>query len=397
MEQCLLSVLHALKEIDGEIIVIDNKSEDGSFEFFQNRFPPVKFVWNTRNIGFAKANNQALKMANGQYILFLNPDTILPEDCLEKSIDFIRSGNNEVALGIKMVDGSGNFLKESKRAFPSPITSFYKLSGLSKLFPRSPTFSKYHLGNLSKDQNQKVDILAGAFMMIPRTILDKTGGFDEQYFMYGEDIDLSYRIQKAGFTNYYFAGSTIVHFKGESTKKGSLNYVKMFYSAMSIFVKKHYGTQKAGLYSLFLHMAISFSGTLSAISKLGKILPIRRNKRSLNKTIVVIAASEIEFEEVKRLLNQPSADKQIAGRIATDNILNSQTIGSIHDLTNVFSYSGAREIILCQGQLSFKQIITLMQRIPKKVSVKVFAKGSHAIIGSDNKDLAGDVILKQGA
>lgn len=386
-----------MKNIDGEIIVIDNNSSDGSFDFFQNRFPSVTFLWNTTNPGFAKANNQALKIAKGEFILFLNPDTIISEDCLEKSIDFIRSNNNEVALGIKMVDGSGNFLKESKRAFPSPITSFYKLSGLSKLFPRSKTFAKYHLGNLSKNQNQEVDVLAGAFMLIPKKILEKTGGFDEQFFMYGEDIDLSYRIQKAGFTNYYFAESTIIHFKGESTKKGSLNYVKIFYKAMSIFVKKHYGTQKAGLYSLFLHPAIFIRGSLSAISKIGKKVPIKRRRHLINKTRVVIAASESEFEEVKNLLNQVSEDKLVAGRIETDHILNNHTIGSFRDLSNVFTFSGANEIIFCEGQLSFKQIISVMQKVPKNVAIKIFAKGSHAIIGSDDKNVAGDVILKEKA
>jgi GT2 family glycosyltransferase len=397
LEQCLLSVLKAIKNIDGEIIVIDNNSSDGSFELFKNSFPSVTFLWNTINAGFAKANNQALKIAKGDYILFLNPDTIIAEDCLEKSIDFIRSHNNEVALGIKMVDGSGHFLKESKRAFPSPITSFYKLSGLSKLFPHSKTFAKYHLGYLSVNNNNEVDVLAGAFMMIPKKILEKTGGFDEQFFMYGEDIDLSYRIQEAGFKNFYFAESSIIHFKGESTKKESVNYVKMFYKAMSIFVKKHYGSKKAGLYSFFLHTAIFLRGSLSVISKTGKkFLDIKATDRFINKpTKVVIAASESEFAEAKKLLQMAAADKLVLGRIETDNILSANTIASFRDLINVFTFSDADEIIFCQGQLSFKQIISAMQKVPNKVAIKIFPKGSHAIIGSDDKNVAGDVILKE--
>ncbi|MEO6894654.1 MAG: glycosyltransferase, partial [Ginsengibacter sp.] len=171
LEQCLFSVEKALKNIDGEIIVIDNNSEDGSIEFFKNSFPQVTFKWNQNNSGFAKANNQALEMAKGEYILFLNPDTVLPEDCLEKCISFIQSKKDKIALGIKMLDGSGKFLKESKRSFPSPTTSFYKLSGLSKLFPHSKVFARYHLGNLNENKNHKVDVLAGAFMLVPKKIL----------------------------------------------------------------------------------------------------------------------------------------------------------------------------------------------------------------------------------
>ena len=263
-----------MKNIDGEIIVVDNNSADGSFDFFKNRFREIRFIWNKTNVGFAKANNQALQMAKGDYILFLNPDTILPEDCFEKTIAFIKSKNDEAALGIKMIDGSGKFLKESKRAFPSPVTSFYKLAGLSKIFPHSKIFAKYHLGNLPNNKNHEVDVLAGAFMMIPKKILEQTGGFDEQFFMYGEDIDLSYRIQKAGFKNFYFAETCLIHFKGESTKKGSINYVKMFYKAMSIFVKKHYGQNRAGLFSFFLNTSIYARASLSAIKTVGKKLSI---------------------------------------------------------------------------------------------------------------------------
>jgi GT2 family glycosyltransferase len=219
---CLLSVEKALKNIEGEIIVIDNHSADGSFDFFKNRFPKVTFVWNKTNTGFAKANNQALKIAKGDFILFLNPDTVVPEDCFEKCILFIQSKKSDIALGIKMIDGSGQFLRESKRSFPTPATSFYKLSGLSKLFPGSKIFSRYHLGNLNEDETQPVDVLAGAFMLVPKKILDITGGFDEAFFMYGEDIDLSYRIRSAGFVNYYFAQSTIIHLRAKARAREAL-------------------------------------------------------------------------------------------------------------------------------------------------------------------------------
>ncbi len=395
LELCLLSVEKALKNIDGEIIVIDNNSSDGSFDFFKNRFPNVTFQWNKKNPGFAKANNQALEIAKGEYILFLNPDTFIPEDCLEKCIAFIKSKSNAAALGIKMLDGSGKFLKESKRGFPTPLTSFYKLAGLSKIFPHSKIFSRYHLGNLNQNQNHEVDVLAGAFMMVPKKILEKTGGFDEQFFMYGEDIDLSYRIQKAGFSNYYFAESPIIHFKGESTKKGSLNYVKLFYKAMSVFVKKHYGEKQAGVYRFFLNSAIFFRGSLSAFKRISKNFSIKKESNSIVSTKVIIAGSEEEFLEVKSFLKDAAPYKNITGRIETDHVLSKNTIGSLRDLTNVFSFSRADEIIFCEGRLSFKQIIASMQKVPGNVAIKLFAHGSHAIIGSDDKNLAGNVISEK--
>ncbi len=267
LEQCLCSVIKACKNIDAEIFAVDNNSTDGSREFLASKFTTINFIWNKENTGFAKANNQVLAQARGQFILFLNPDTIVPEDCFEKCIQFFESHTQAGALGIRMIDGTGKFLKESKRAFPSPLTSLYKLSGLTKLFPHSKTFAQYHLGHLPENENHEVDVLAGAYMMVPKNILDKTGSFDETFFMYGEDVDLSYRIQKAGYKNYYFAEETIIHFKGESTKKGSLNYVKMFYSAMSLFVKKHYSGSRAGLFNFLIQIAIFLRAILAVAAK----------------------------------------------------------------------------------------------------------------------------------
>ena len=272
LEQCLYSVQKACTKIDAEIIVADNNSTDGSRDFLAPLFPRVNFIWNSSNEGFAKANNKALAAAKGDYILFLNPDTLVPEDCFEKCMNFLKSNDRYGALGIRMIDGSGNFLKESKRAFPSPLTSLYKLSGLSTLFPRSKTFAKYHLGHLAENENHEIDVLAGAFMMIPGKVLEEIGNFDERFFMYGEDVDLSFRIQKAGYKNYYFAGSNIIHFKGESTKRGSLNYVRLFYQAMNLFVKKHYSGSRAGIFIFFIQAAIMMRAVFSAAGNLLKKL-----------------------------------------------------------------------------------------------------------------------------
>lgn len=267
LEQCLCSVLKACASIKAEVFVVDNQSTDGSRAFFENRFSNVQFIWSNSNDGFARANNRAVSLAKGRYVLFLNPDTIVPEDCFTQCLAFMEAHPQAGALGICMVDGSGQFLKESKRAFPSPLTSFYKLSGLTRLFPRSQTFGRYYLGHLSEKENHQVDVLAGAFMLLPKQVLDTVGSFDDTFFMYGEDVDLSYRIQKAGYHNYYFADSTIIHFKGESTKKGSLNYVRLFYKAMSQFVKKHYSGSRAGIFNLSVQAAIWGRAALSGLSR----------------------------------------------------------------------------------------------------------------------------------
>ncbi len=270
LEQCLHSVIKACKAVEAEIIVADNNSTDGSRAYLEEKFTAVKFIWNSDNTGFAKANNLALQKARGEFILFLNPDTLLAEDSIEKCLQFFKTQQKIGALGIHMVDGSGNFLKESKRAFPSPLTSLFKLSGLARLFAGSKTFARYHLGHLAENKNHEVDVLAGAFMMIPKKILDEVGNFDERFFMYGEDVDLSYRIQKAGYKNYYFAESSIIHFKGESTKRGSLNYVRLFYKAMSLFVKKHYSGSKAGFFIFLIQTAIIIRAFFSALGNLLK-------------------------------------------------------------------------------------------------------------------------------
>lgn len=267
LEQCLYSVQRASAGLQVETIVIDNQSTDGSLDYLKPKFPCVRFVLNETNAGFGKACNAGLAMARGQYILFLNPDTLVAEDSFDKCIRFFESHPQCGGLGVRMIDGAGHFLKESKRSFPSPLTSLFKLSGLSSLFPHSRLFSRYHLGHLDPRQNHEVDVLAGAYMMIRKEVLDTIGGFDETFFMYGEDVDLSYRIQKGGYKNYYVADTTIIHFKGESTKRGSLNYVRMFYTAMSVFVRKHYGGTKAGLFTASIQLAIWLRAAITAGAK----------------------------------------------------------------------------------------------------------------------------------
>lgn len=267
IEQAIYAVKNAVKNTTAEIIVVDNNSADGSVEMLQSKFPEVILIANKDNKGFSTANNQGIKVAQGEYILLLNPDTVVQEDTFEKTIAFMNAHADAGALGVKMLDGKGNFLPESKRGLPTPMVAFYKTFGLSSLFPKSKTFNRYHLGYLDENETHEVEVLAGAFMLLRKTVLDKIGWLDEDFFMYGEDIDLSYRVTKAGYKNYYFADTRIIHYKGESTKKGSLNYVKIFYKAMIIFAQKHYSARQAKLYTIFINLAVYLRAFIAGINR----------------------------------------------------------------------------------------------------------------------------------
>ncbi len=263
LEQCLHAVQQATRNIEAEVIVVDNNSVDGSVGEIRSKFPWVTMIANQENVGFSKANNQAIRVSKGKYVLLLNPDTVVVEDTFRKCLEFMEGHPEAGAMGVKMIDGKGEFLPESKRSLPTPMVSFYKMFGLSTLFPRSKRFGRYHLGYLDREETHEVEVLAGAFMFLRKEALDKTGLLDETFFMYGEDIDLSYRITQAGYKNYYYPHTTIIHYKGESTKKGSLNYVKMFYQAMIIFAGKHFTSRKARTFSILINIAIYFRAALS--------------------------------------------------------------------------------------------------------------------------------------
>lgn len=266
LRQCLQSVQNATKKIDAEVFVVDNNSVDGSVAMVKEEFPNVTLIDNKDNVGFSTANNQAIMESKGEYVLLLNPDTVVEEDTFTKIVDYMDQTPDAGGLGVKMIDGNGRFLPESKRGLPTPMVAFYKIAGLATLFPNSKKFGRYHLKYLDKEKIHEVDVLSGAFMLLRKKVIDQIGGLDETFFMYGEDIDLSYRITQAGYKNYYFPETTIIHYKGESTKKDSINYVVVFYNAMIIFAKKHFAKKYASFFSFMIKMAIMFSAAL-AISK----------------------------------------------------------------------------------------------------------------------------------
>ncbi len=259
--QCLDSVKKASAGIETEIIVVDNNSTDVSLDHLPDKFTNVKFIYNSNNIGFAKACNQGSRISSGKYLLFLNPDTIISETSLADCISFFELHPDAGAVGVRMLDSNGKFLKESKRGVPTASTSFYKLFGLTAIFPASGTFAKYYQSHLPEKANNPVEILSGAFMMIRRDVFEKTKGFDEDFFMYGEDIDLSVRIRQLGYKNYYLGEIAITHLKGGSTTYNH-KYIKDFYDAMNLFVKKHYRDKPAG-YILFLQAGIEFRRALA--------------------------------------------------------------------------------------------------------------------------------------
>jgi len=237
--QCLNSLAKALEGIDSKIIVVDNHSNDGTVEYLQRRFRRIEIVDSNHNLGFARANNVAIRQSNSEYVLLLNPDTFVGEDTIREAVAFMDEHLQAGGLGVRMQNTDGSLAKESRRGLPSPIVSFYKMSGLCARFPQSRTFGRYYMGYLDWDTPQRIDVISGAFCLLRRSALDRVGLLDEDFFMYGEDIDLSYRILKGGYKNYYLP-FRMLHYKGESTQKSSFRYVHLFYDSIRIFFRKHY-------------------------------------------------------------------------------------------------------------------------------------------------------------
>ncbi len=271
LQQCLESIDKARGGLDINIYVVDNNSVDGTREYLHSlRDENLQIILNDDNVGFSTANNQAIRISNSKYILLLNPDTVIQEDTLIKCFDKMQMDQEIGALGVKLIDGSGEFLVESKRGFPSLWASFTKMTGISKLAPRSEFFNAYYLGHLDPEEENEIDVLCGAFMMVRSSILPEVGFLDEQFFMYGEDIDWSYRIQRAGHKIYYLPTTSIIHYKGESTKKTSISYLKIFYNAMIIFLDKHFHGTTYSVLKLFLRGGIYLRGALSAVKRVVK-------------------------------------------------------------------------------------------------------------------------------
>lgn len=263
LQQCLDSLHRSLSGVDAEVFVVDNHSKDDTVSFLKSLKGNIHFIASNNNNGFAKANNMAIRQTSGEYVLLLNPDTIVGEDTIKDCLAFMDAHKNAGGVGVRMLKCDGSDAMESRRGLPSPMTAFYKMCGLCAKFPKSHRFGKYYMGYLPWDEPAKIEVISGAFCMMRREALSKAGLLDEEFFMYGEDIDLSYRLLKCGYDNWYVPAK-ILHYKGESTQKSSFRYVHVFYEAMLIFLKKHYGHQSFWL-TIPIKTAIYLKATFALI------------------------------------------------------------------------------------------------------------------------------------
>ena len=297
IEQCLNSVLRSVP--DAQILVVDNKSDDGSVEYIRERFPQADVIANDFNAGFGKANNMALAKATGKYVLFLNPDTVVAERTIPRCIEYMDGHPETGAVGVRMQYGDGRFALESRRSLPTPSVSFWHMTGLGRMFPRSRRFAKYHLTYLDRDSECPIDVVSGAYMFVRKEALDKTGGFDEAFFMYGEDIDLSYRILQEGYQNRYLP-LPIIHYKGESTIKTSYRYAKVFYDAMIIFFKKHFH-KYSRLFEFFVKMVVGVKKVGTFIGQ--NIMAHHRRLADYSEKCLYVGRKET-FDDVSVLIGQ---------------------------------------------------------------------------------------------
>ncbi len=297
IEQCLYSVLRSVP--DAEIFVVDNDSADGSVEFLRKRFPQVEVIDNGCNAGFGKANNIALAKATGRYVLFLNPDTVVAERTIPGCIEYMDAHPDTGAVGVRMQYGDGHFALESRRSLPTPSVAFWHMTGIGRLFSHSRVFAKYHLSYLDRDRECGIDVVSGAYMFIRKEALDKIGGFDEAFFMYGEDIDLSYRILQQGYKNCYLP-LPIVHYKGESTNKTSYRYAKVFYDAMNIFFDKHF-KRYSRLFAVLVKMVVGVKKISTYVGQ--NIWARRRMLADFRKNCLYVGRKET-FADVERLLSR---------------------------------------------------------------------------------------------
>jgi len=357
LEICLLSVKKAIKNLNAEIIVVDNLSTDGTCQLIKDKFSEIKLIANKKNLGFAKANNLGVNKAKGEFILILNPDTIVAEDTFTNCLNYIKTLKKFGALGVKLIDGSGNFLPESKRNIPTPLSVLSKILGIhSKKYT-------YYAQHIKKDETGKVAVLVGAFMLLKRDTYLKVGGFDSDYFMYGEDIDLSYKLLKKGYQNYYMGSSPIIHFKGESTRK-DVKYLKHFYKAMYLFYDKHF--KRHFIFESFLKLGM----LLWFLIKYFQIKFSQHKPLSGNKALYFGENSVLETtlkDKFKNLEWRQSADKN-----------------NLTDFNLLF---------VDLASISFKNLLALLEQYKNQSHrFRIIFSNSKMILGSDSASDKGVVI-----
>ncbi len=360
LEQCILSVQKAILTIDAEIIVVDNNSSDDSCAMVREKFPDITLIVNPENYGFPKGNNIGVAIAKGKYVCILNPDTVVAEDTFAKILasSFLANDTEFGIVGCKLIDGTGHFLPESKRGIPTPWVAVTKIFGLYRLFPKMTWFNQYYAQHLPENQSGRVAILVGAFMVLRKELYEEIGGFDENCFMYSDDIDLSYRVLQKGKSNYYFADTTIIHYKGESTVRDQ-KYVRRFQEAMQYFYKKHFGG------SLFFTLIMQVGALFFSILK---------SKQQKNKSVYV----------QKRYMI--SKENRFPKELKLDVLLS-----NLSDFVNDSDQN--IEVSIDTSFFSYQEIITFMEKNKaKNVFFKNYYPNSSFSIGSNHANDIGQVI-----
>ena len=372
LEQCVLSVQNALETIDGEIIVVDNNSSDDSCAMMKQRFPNVKLIENKQNSGFPKGNNIGVAIAKGEYICILNPDTVVAEDTFTKVLAFAKQQTELGIVGCKLIDGTGNFLPESKRGVPTPWVAFTKITGLYKAFPKSILFNKYYAQYLDENETGKVDILVGAFMVMKRDLYLEVGGFDENCFMYSDDIDLSNTVLQKGKSNYYFHETSAIHYKGESTVKDG-TYMKRFREAMHFFYQKHFHV--SFLFDVFMRLGAFFFALI---------------KKNQAKQIHLSIDEYVLYSSDENLKNK--VEKQLQKKLHWVTNIDENTLFS-----HLNSKGKQIEILLDNNSFSFKKIIAFLEKNRSQsrefgITFKIIPQNTSFMIGSNSSNDRGEII-----
>ena len=353
VEQCLRSLERALEGIEAEVVVVDNHSKDSSVEYLKERFPKVRIIVSQHNQGFAWANNIAIRKSQSDYVLLLNPDTIVGEGTIRMCTDFMDSHERAGGIGVMMLKSNGEKARESRRGLPTPMTSLYKMTGLCDRFPESRRFGKYYMGYLPWDEKVQIEVISGAFCMLRRKAIDEVGMLDEDFFMYGEDIDLSYRLLKGGWENWYMPAK-IVHYKGESTQKSSFRYVHVFYEAMLIFFRKHYSAASLWLtipikMAIYAKATVALAGMLS--DKVRSMLGFFAGKKMVATEYLFMGSKEM-LEECRLMADQnglvarfveASAETMPQGHMAVDMPLEKERLYVVYD-TEAYGYQQIMDI-----------------------------------------------------
>jgi GT2 family glycosyltransferase len=386
--QTLLSLYKSLEGVDNDVYVVDNNSNDNSVEYIKKHFPNVIIIENKENVGFSKANNQAYKLSNSKYILILNPDTVLKEDTIRTCLQVMESNPNVGAVGVKMIDGKGNYLPESKRGFPTPWASICKFSGLTHLFPKSKIFASYYLGHLSENETNKIEVLTGAFMFIRSNLYREVGMLDERYFMYGEDIDISYQITLKKFDILYISNTQIIHYKGESTPKKSLKFIQNFHDAMSVFYQKNFSKNQN---KLAQYIILSIIEIKAFYEKFKLLVPSFNNQkkkdlRSRKNWLIVYHSKHSKNEHISKLITYLKNASQCENVELCE-------IKNIDVMLKKYKTVSSLNLVFDLETLTFSESIELMQKV-NSLNINFWnALPNGTLLASQSKKESGEIYI----